>query len=402
MLCPRRSGAPGLAPALQVLCPQPCPSPAAPKALPRRMSPRVIDAGPRGGGIIAQRNGRIAEGTGMSRMRRLQAQARHCVGLDKKAASPYVGRTGISLAELLIVTAIITLILSLVGPVVQQAREAARQSDCSNRLRQLAIAASSYESARGFLPPGNLGNPAMLPFAGNYFTPSGRGYWRRFQYTSGLCLIAGYMEENAVVQGFDPISLDVFKTLDDRVDTAGKRVFDSFLQLPQFRNTAQTDICAFKCPSDRLDNAHVESVYAAIQPVLDSERVKFSWVNLLTETTSTHFGMTNYAGCMGAFGHNSNLSFFGLMPCRKIVRNREVRDGMTRTILLGESLGLVRASRRIGYQNWLVGGVVVGAPHRRYADGSVEKFSGLLGTKLAALPLNFAEHAPQWGEGCVW
>ena len=66
-------------------------------------------------------------------------------------------RRGFSLIELIVVIAIIGILLSLLLPAVQNAREAARRSACSNNLRQLALAMRSYEATYGHFPSGGWG-----------------------------------------------------------------------------------------------------------------------------------------------------------------------------------------------------------------------------------------------------
>jgi len=122
---------------------------------------------------------------------------------------------GFTLVELLVVIAIIAVLVGLLLPAVQSAREAARRSACQNNIRQLGLAALAYHDSRNEFPPGYTQERINGSFQGH----------------SVFYFLLQHIEGGAL---FDSMSSTV--PLDNRSAVPGQR--------------AGTPVATFVCPSD--------------------------------------------------------------------------------------------------------------------------------------------------------
>ena len=104
--------------------------------------------------------------------------------------------SGFTLIELLVVIAIIAILIALLLPAVQQAREAARRTQCKNNLKQIGIALHNYHDTHSCLPP-------LKIWANGTDCPGGPDGWHNTGGWSWRVMILPYVEQSAMYNKID-------------------------------------------------------------------------------------------------------------------------------------------------------------------------------------------------------
>jgi len=233
--------------------------------------------------------------------------------VQKKSRNPlsFVGN-GFTLIELLVVIAIIAVLIALLLPAVQQAREAARRSQCKNNLKQLGLALHNYHDTFSILPVENPRCPADGP-------PVGSKRW------GWIPMILPYVDQGALYNNLD-FNIAAWQGTNFQYL---QKVYPGFL-----------------CPSDPLGAQLLEEELFAAP----------TWI----------ISQADYSAVIGDYQNSTGVGetpTFGNVPCLNPVRGmigrwgwsarfRDAPDGLSNTFCLGESIGALCIVQNWGVQNF--------------------------------------------------
>ena len=188
-------------------------------------------------------------------------------------------RYGFTLVELLVVIAIIGILIALLLPAVNAAREAARRSACSSNFRQVGIALNGYHSAHSKFPSFLISRDG----AAHRIADEGKG-------PNWLVLLLPFVEENALYEQWD-----------QQIDAKQNR-------------GRSIEVSVFKCPSDPYNEGNFCSYAGG------------SWAR-------GNLGM-NVSPCR--HGINADYDLGGIGGANYSVRIRQIRDGASKTVAVDE------------------------------------------------------------------
>lgn len=212
-------------------------------------------------------------------------------------------RDGFTLVELLVVIAIIGILVALLLPAVQAAREAARRSQCKNALKQTALAMLNFESSYKGLPPiaeMTVQANNLVPQPAAATSPNGAGSMR-----SWVIQVLPFMEEQTLA---DQINID--------------QPIDNQMQGTQPIDPQATPIESLFCPSDQASGRFFQSgAGGGLGSQQFNNGRRFAKGNQAAYVSPTHMEcLRRFRGALG----------------EELRRLSQITDGTTKTIMVAE------------------------------------------------------------------
>ncbi|TWT31066.1 hypothetical protein KOR34_44400 [Posidoniimonas corsicana] len=268
-------------------------------------------------------------------------------------------RAAFTLVELLVVIAIIGILIALLLPAVQSAREAARRSSCTNKLKQLGLAALNFESANNRLPPGYLGSRNFSFPNANFEGPGKPNQW-----TSVFVSLLPQLEESALESQI----LTGYQVGVDQYDF-------NFWTRTNIVEAAATPIDTLICPSvpeRQPSNRTLIQVYGNFPDGWDASKEDNGYAQAsYPANPGTVFGLTHYQGVAGLYGdvgrgvtsdtgYDVSRQLGGPFGTRSKVRLAKITDGTSKTLMFGEAPGTYGTGIRTIYNTEIDSGLVQG------------------------------------------
>lgn len=260
-----------------------------------------------------------------------------------------VRRRGFTLIELLVVIAIIAILVALLLPAVQQAREAARRTQCKNNLKQLGLALHNYHDTHNVFPPGGVSQGDC----GGGYTSTGRANSKVLNH-SGWVLLLPYIEQSnlygqwnlsAATRNFTT----TYGTSPTTVDGAAQAIMGPTAAVLANAALTKTKIDAFRCPSQpSLDEFVADTPYSNAAAGVQGARTNYDMVYFANYKHGTcNSWSTDSSATRRAFGDNSKCAI------------RDITDGTSNTLLVGETKFQVfnGFGTPWAYRGWLQDGI---------------------------------------------
>lgn len=265
-----------------------------------------------------------------------------------------VARRAFTLVELLVVIAIIGVLVALLLPAVQSARESSRRTTCMNHIKQVGLAAHGFHDAYNRLPPGFLG-PTPQDNWNNHQTDN--------QYVGSLAFLLPYMEQQAIFSQI-ATNLDV-KARDSNWWGNGQSSAAA-------RNRVKTLLCPSTDAYKQADGIVATINFYGVGTTRTIQVVYFTFSG-----SALTLGRTNYLACAGYFGNLTNVgnvsnvtnsglveAYEGLFGSRTAYRFADIVDGSSNVFLFGETTGGKKPNTNNGRQyghTWMGSGLMVTA-----------------------------------------